>query len=94
MLSSLPCRVLAERRSTGKRTFKESDRGNGELEAIGQTLRLHPRRMKHADGLRCWITFHSLEDRIVKETFAEMARANLPSTLRCVSAGIIRKCGW
>lgn len=45
---------------------------NGELEGLGECLKGLIRRLKPG-GRICVLTFHSLEDRIVKEAFKELA---------------------
>lgn len=47
---------------------------NGELGGLGECIAGLTRRLK-SGGRACVITFHSLEDRIVKNTFNEMATA-------------------
>ena len=86
VISAMPAASRREAQHPAKRTFQSIRiEVNGELEAIGQTLRAASERMNHG-GRIAVITFHSLEDRIVKETFAEMAKGCIcpPSLPVCV----------
>ena len=53
-------------------TLPELSKVNGELEAIGPSLRQAAERM-NPGGVMTVITFHSLEDRIVKDTFRDLS---------------------
>lgn len=72
--SAMPPQALREKQHPAKRSFQAIRIAvNGELSAVEEALRdlwksLNP------GGRICVITFHSLEDRITKEAFAEMAR--------------------
>ncbi len=84
--AAMPPASRREAQHPAKRTFQSIRiEVNGELEAIGQTLRAASQRMNHG-GRIVAITFHSLEDRIVKETFALMAKGCIcpPSLPVCV----------
>ncbi|HWP80248.1 MAG TPA: 16S rRNA (cytosine(1402)-N(4))-methyltransferase RsmH [Candidatus Acidoferrum sp.] len=86
VISAMPAASRREAQHPAKRTFQGIRiEVNTELEAIGLTLRAACERMNHG-GRIAVITFHSLEDRIVKETFAEMAKGCIcpPSLPVCV----------
>ncbi|MDO5451739.1 MAG: 16S rRNA (cytosine(1402)-N(4))-methyltransferase RsmH [Candidatus Saccharibacteria bacterium] len=57
---------------------------NGELEQIEQTLPLLPKLLNHHGRLGI-ITFHSLEDRLVKQYFKEASNYGEESALRIVN---------
>ncbi len=62
-----------EAQNPARRTFQAVRiEVNGELEAIGPSLRQAAERM-NPGGVMAVITFHSLEDRIVKDTFRDLS---------------------
>ncbi|MBQ6000124.1 MAG: 16S rRNA (cytosine(1402)-N(4))-methyltransferase RsmH [Clostridia bacterium] len=72
--SAMPAAARREAQHPAKRTFQALRiEVNHELDGIEQTLRTAASRL-NPGGRICVITFHSLEDRIVKETFASLAQ--------------------
>lgn len=72
--SSLPPKALAGGHHPAKKSFQAIRiEVNHELDVIAPTLRTLAGRLS-TGGRLAVITFHSLEDRIVKQTFAELAR--------------------
>ena len=72
--SALPAKALAGGHHPAKKTFQAIRiEVNGELAVIEPTLRTLVGRL-NPGGRISVITFHSLEDRIVKTTFAELAK--------------------
>lgn len=72
--ASMPPQALREKQHPAKRTFQAIRIAvNGELSAVEEALsELYT--VCNPGARICVITFHSLEDRITKEAFAEMAR--------------------
>ena len=71
--NALPGKALAGGHHPAKKTFQAIRiEVNGELNVIAPTLRAIVSRL-NAGGRIAVITFHSLEDRITKQTFAELA---------------------
>jgi len=74
VLRALPARVRRKEKHPARRTFQALRIAvNDELEALGQGLS-EIFELLAPQGRLCVITFHSLEDRIVKQFFAEKAR--------------------
>ncbi len=72
--AAIPAAARAEGGHPSKRTFQAIRiEVNGELEIISKTICDFVLRM-NKKGRLAIITFHSLEDRIVKDTFAELAK--------------------
>lgn len=72
--SVMPKKVLAVGHHPAKRTFQAIRiEVNNELGIIAPTLRALTSALK-STGVLAVLTFHSLEDRIVKKTFAELAQ--------------------
>ena len=72
--SAMPPQALREKQHPAKRSFQALRIAvNGELSAVEEAL---TDLWKHLNpgGRICVITFHSLEDRITKEAFADMAK--------------------
>ncbi|MBR6556354.1 MAG: 16S rRNA (cytosine(1402)-N(4))-methyltransferase RsmH [Clostridia bacterium] len=72
--SAMPPQALREKQHPAKRSFQALRIAvNGELSAVEEAL---TDLWKHLNpgGRICVITFHSLEDRITKEIFADMAK--------------------
>ena len=80
--ASIPPAACREGGHPAKRTFQAIRiEVNGELDAIAPTIKAAVERMNKG-GRIAIITFHSLEDRIVKQTFAELASGcTCPKTL-------------
>lgn len=80
--ASIPPAACREGGHPAKRTFQAIRiEVNGELDAIAPTIKAAVERMNKG-GRIAIITFHSLEDRIVKQTFAELASGcSCPKTL-------------
>jgi 16S rRNA (cytosine1402-N4)-methyltransferase len=79
--SALPSKVLSQKGHPAKQVFQALRiEVNQELSILEGTLRDAISLLNH-DGRLAVITFHSLEDRIVKKVFAEMSRVNVPSKL-------------
>jgi 16S rRNA (cytosine1402-N4)-methyltransferase len=79
--SALPSKVLAKKGHPAKQTFQAIRiEVNGELDALRQVLDQSIRLLK-PDGRLCVITFHSLEDRIVKDRFNEVSTIHMPRKL-------------
>ena len=80
--ASIPPAACREGGHPAKRTFQAIRiEVNGELDAIAPTIKDAVARMNQG-GRIAIITFHSLEDRIVKQTFAELASGcTCPKTL-------------
>ena len=71
--SALPSKVLSKKGHPAKQTFQAIRiEVNGELDALQQVLQ-QGIRLLNPDGRFCVITFHSLEDRIVKDRFNEVS---------------------
>ncbi|SNS24640.1 16S rRNA (cytosine1402-N4)-methyltransferase [Anaerovirgula multivorans] len=69
---AIPKAVRREGAHPAKRTFQAIRiEVNEELEIIGETIKTATKYLNHG-GRICIITFHSLEDRIVKNTFKEL----------------------
>lgn len=72
--SAMPARALRERQHPAKRSFQALRIAvNDELGAIAETMEAVIPRLNPL-GRLCVITFHSLEDRIVKTAMADAAR--------------------
>ena len=72
--AAIPAGARKDGPHPAKRTFQAIRiEVNGELEILAQSLRDGAELLKKG-GRIAVITFHSLEDRIVKDTFAELAR--------------------
>lgn len=79
--SALPSKVLSQKGHPAKQVFQALRiEVNQELSILEGTLRDAISLLNH-DGRLAVITFHSLEDRIVKKVFAEMTKVNVPSKL-------------
>lgn len=71
--SALPAKVIYEKGHSSKRIFQAIRiEVNGELDDLKQSLMDMVDSLK-SGGRICVLTFHSLEDRIVKEAFRELA---------------------
>jgi 16S rRNA (cytosine1402-N4)-methyltransferase len=69
----MPAAALREKQHPAKRTFQAIRiEVNGELSSVGKALESAAGRLKKG-GRIAVISFHSLEDRIVKNTFATLA---------------------
>ncbi len=72
--AAMPARALREKQHPAKRTFQAIRIAvNDELGSVERMLRTAPRRL-NPGGRFVVITFHSLEDRIVKTELAQSAR--------------------
>ena len=80
--SAIPASAREGGHHPAKRTFQAIRiEVNGELDAIEPTVRAAADRLA-SDGRIAIITFHSLEDRIVKQTYADLASGcNCPKSL-------------
>ena len=80
--SAIPASAREGGHHPAKRTFQAIRiEVNGELDAIEPTVRAAADRLKEG-GRIAIITFHSLEDRIVKQTYADLASGcNCPKSL-------------
>ncbi|TFG81282.1 MAG: 16S rRNA (cytosine(1402)-N(4))-methyltransferase RsmH [Erysipelotrichales bacterium] len=79
--SALPSKVLSKKGHPAKQTFQAIRiEVNGELDALGKVLEQGIDLLR-PDGRFCVITFHSLEDRIVKEKFNEVSTIKVPRKL-------------
>jgi len=73
IISAVPAAARREARHPAKRCFQALRiEVNGELESIGEMLDSAPGRLK-AGGRICVISFHSLEDRLVKNSFSKLS---------------------
>ncbi len=71
--SVLPAKVKFEKGHSCKRVFQAIRiEVNGEIEGLKQTI-IDMVEVLKSKGRLCVLTFHSLEDRIVKDTFKELA---------------------
>lgn len=71
--SAMPARALKEKQHPAKRSFQAIRIAvNGELEELPPMLRAAAQRL-HPGGRLAVISFHSLEDRIIKKTMQELA---------------------
>lgn len=71
--SAMPERALREKQHPAKRSFQAIRIAvNGELEELPPMLRAAAQRL-HPGGRLAVISFHSLEDRIIKKTMQELA---------------------
>mgnify|MGYP003298194802 CR=1 FL=1 len=71
---SIPSFARREELSSVKRVFQAVRiEVNRELDVIAPTIEAAVNMMKPGGRIRIYITFHSLEDRIVKQTFASLA---------------------
>lgn len=72
--SAMPSKALREKQHPAKRTFQAIRIAvNDELSAVQEAMEKSIECLE-LDGRLCVITFHSLEDRIVKKTFAKAAK--------------------
>ena len=72
--SAMPASALREKQHPAKRCFQALRMAvNDELAAVESVMRKAPRHL-NSGGRLCVISFHSLEDRIVKNGFTEAAR--------------------
>ncbi len=79
--SALPSKVLSKKGHPAKQTFQAIRiEVNGELDALQEVLKQGIGLLK-PDGRFCVITFHSLEDRIVKESFSAVSTIKVPRKL-------------
>ena len=71
--SAMPAAALREKQHPAKRSFQAIRIAvNGELEELPPMLRAAAQRL-HPGGRLAVISFHSLEDRIIKKTMQELA---------------------
>ncbi|MGB7593974.1 MAG: 16S rRNA (cytosine(1402)-N(4))-methyltransferase RsmH, partial [Erysipelotrichaceae bacterium] len=79
--SALPSKVLSKKGHPAKQTFQAIRiEVNGELDALREVLD-QGIRLLNPEGRFCVITFHSLEDRLVKERFNEVSTIKVPRKL-------------
>lgn len=79
--SALPAKVLSQKGHPAKQVFQALRiEVNQELSVLEKTLHDAVTLLK-PDGRIAVITFHSLEDRIVKTVFASYSKVNVPSKL-------------
>ena len=70
--AAIPAAARREGPHPARRTFQAIRiEVNGELEGLGEAIR-NAVSLLNPDGVMCVITFHSLEDRIVKNVFKEL----------------------
>ena len=75
--SVLPAKVLAKKGHPAKQCFQALRiEVNGELDSLKQFLDTFKDKLK-PDGTTCIITFHSLEDRLVKICFNELTKVKV-----------------
>ncbi len=92
VLSSVPPAVRRKEKNPARRTFQALRIAvNGELDALDEGLDVLFRALKPG-GRMCVITFHSLEDRLVKQRFRQWATACTcpPELPVCVCGGKAR----
>ena len=84
----MPAQALREKQHPAKRSFQAIRIAvNDELGAVSRMMQAAVGRL-NPGGRLAVITFHSLEDRIVKETFAKFAnRCTCPSDLPVCACG-------
>lgn len=79
--SALPAKVLSKKGHPAKQTFQAIRiEVNGELDALEEILR-QGIQLLNPEGRFCILTFHSLEDKIVKERFGEVSTLHVPHKL-------------
>lgn len=79
--TALPSKVLSKKGHPAKQTFQAIRiEVNGELDALQKVIEQGIRLLNN-DGRFCVITFHSLEDRIVKDRFNEVSTIKVPRKL-------------